>query len=401
VLAEVPIVPIDPLVALEVRPVSVTLPTEVLDLVDYSSSDSDPSEDSLPPALELPLVSPFLCFDDSEVDSGGTGSHWPSSPSGSSPHEKFTPSSKFPIAHVVVPPGIRRRPLILIQPGEAIPFNFTLGSSSFGSSLDSSSDTSSCSPLESLSDTSLVHSSGCNASGQTHSGPSTRVASSRKEHMKIDAADVEVVVDLGIGDGVDTEDGICIGVEIAASDIREDEEEFKAEASVGGMIKITLDSLVTRGIFESTRGDVPDLEDTLYDTVHYMLERVAEALANYEATRAANAFETESQSQNVNDRDNGNGGNRNENHADGGNNKNRNPNENGRGAILVARVYTYQDFMKCQPLNFKGTKGVVGVIYVSIFTIYFMPTIPKNNTLKGSVPGRMEFHEGFQPERLA
>ncbi|GKE59733.1 hypothetical protein Tco_1510100, partial [Tanacetum coccineum] len=38
--------------------------------VDYSSSsDSDPSKDSLPLAPELPLVSPFLCFDDSDADS--------------------------------------------------------------------------------------------------------------------------------------------------------------------------------------------------------------------------------------------------------------------------------------------------------------------------------------------
>ncbi|GJY45616.1 hypothetical protein Tco_0434679, partial [Tanacetum coccineum] len=48
--AEVPIVPADPLVVPEVGAVSVTSPVEVLDLVDYSSSDSDPSEDSLPPA---------------------------------------------------------------------------------------------------------------------------------------------------------------------------------------------------------------------------------------------------------------------------------------------------------------------------------------------------------------
>ncbi|GJT09683.1 hypothetical protein Tco_0856725 [Tanacetum coccineum] len=34
----------------------------------------------------------------------------------------------------------------------------------------------------------------------------------------------------------------------------------------------------------------------------------------------------------------------------------------------------------------------VGVIIVSSFTIYFMPTIPKINTLTGSVPGQMEFH---------
>ncbi|GJY80060.1 putative reverse transcriptase domain-containing protein [Tanacetum coccineum] len=41
--AEVPIVPTDPVVAPEVGAVSVTSPIGVLDLVDYSSSDSDPS----------------------------------------------------------------------------------------------------------------------------------------------------------------------------------------------------------------------------------------------------------------------------------------------------------------------------------------------------------------------
>ncbi|GKB13103.1 hypothetical protein Tco_0847026 [Tanacetum coccineum] len=67
---EVSIIPADPLVAPEVGAVFVILPTEVLDLVDYSSfSNSDPSEDSLPLAPELPLVSPFLCSDDSEADS--------------------------------------------------------------------------------------------------------------------------------------------------------------------------------------------------------------------------------------------------------------------------------------------------------------------------------------------
>nr|GEU82841.1 putative reverse transcriptase domain-containing protein [Tanacetum cinerariifolium] len=39
--------------------------------------------------------------------------------------------------------------------------------------------------------------------------------------------------------------------------------------------------------------------------------------------------------------------------------RNENPNENGRGDRRVARECTYQDLMKCQPLNFKGTKGVV------------------------------------------
>ncbi|GKC84324.1 putative reverse transcriptase domain-containing protein, partial [Tanacetum coccineum] len=81
------------------------------------------------------------------------------------------------------------------------------------------------------------------------------------------------------------------------------------------------------------------------------------------------ALEDESQSQNGSDGDNRNGGNgnggngisgnRNGNHEDEGNNKNGNPNENGRGAMPVTRMCTYQDFVKCQPLNFKGIEGVI------------------------------------------
>ncbi|GKG50395.1 hypothetical protein Tco_0521495, partial [Tanacetum coccineum] len=33
----------------------------------------------------------------------------------------------------------------------------------------------------------------------------------------------------------------------------------------------------------------------------------------------------------------------------------------GRRRMSVARKCTYSDFLKCQPLNFKGTKGVVGL----------------------------------------
>ncbi|GKG45773.1 hypothetical protein Tco_0498219, partial [Tanacetum coccineum] len=41
---------------------------------------------------------------------------------------------------------------------------------------------------------------------------------------------------------------------------------------------------------------------------------------------------------------------------------NENRNVNGRGDRPGARECTYQDFMKCQPLSFKGTEGVVGLI---------------------------------------
>ncbi|GJV86739.1 putative reverse transcriptase domain-containing protein [Tanacetum coccineum] len=87
--------------------------------------------------------------------------------------------------------------------------------------------------------------------------------------------------------------------------------------------------------------------------------RVEEALAAHEATRATIALEAKNQSQNGNDSDNGNGGNGN---GENGNGGNGNPNENGKGDRPVARESTYQDFMKCQPLNFKGTEGVVRLI---------------------------------------
>ncbi|GJZ74065.1 hypothetical protein Tco_0638211 [Tanacetum coccineum] len=355
--AEVPIAPANSLVASEVGAIFFISPTGVLDLVDYSSSsDSDPSEDYLPVAPELPLVSPFLCFDDSEADSE-------SKPAEQRPerHESPTPSSEFPLAPVVAPPGIRRRPSILSSP------DFTSGSSYSNSSLDSSSDISSDSSSDSLSDSSSVH-----LLGQSHSGPSTKAASPRlvdppvrtprcseafmrwrstplstlyppttsesspdsssersldssspsagpsrkrcrspatlvpsstpvsrsiapaladlsprnrfrdsyssevsgEEHIEISPADIETITDLGISEGVGAhvEDGIDLGVDVATSDTRKDEEEFEAEASAGGTMEIAVDPLATGDILELAGGDAHDLEDTLYDISHCMSE---------------------------------------------------------------------------------------------------------------------------------
>ncbi|GKC47761.1 reverse transcriptase domain-containing protein [Tanacetum coccineum] len=45
------------------------------------------------------------------------------------------------------------------------------------------------------------------------------------------------------------------------------------------------------------------------------------------------------------------------------NNRNgdENPHVNAGGVVSIARECTYQDFVKCQPLNFKGNEGVVGL----------------------------------------
>ncbi|GJZ32750.1 putative reverse transcriptase domain-containing protein [Tanacetum coccineum] len=124
-------------------------------------------------------------------------------------------------------------------------------------------------------------------------------------------------------------------------------------------------------------------------------------LAAYEATHAANALEAESQRQNGSDDDNGNGGNRNGRDGNGGdrngghgngrdgnggngNGGNGNPNENNKGVMLVAPECTYQDFMKCQPLNSKGTEGDVRLIrwFEKMETVFHISNCPERELMK-------------------
>ncbi|GKB87443.1 putative reverse transcriptase domain-containing protein, partial [Tanacetum coccineum] len=76
------------------------------------------------------------------------------------------------------------------------------------------------------------------------------------------------------------------------------------------------------------------------------------------------------------DGDNGDGGN--------GNGGNGNLNENGRGDRPVARECTYQDFMECQPLNFKGTEGVVRLIrwFEKMETMFHISNYPEKYKVK-------------------
>ncbi|GJU23301.1 putative reverse transcriptase domain-containing protein [Tanacetum coccineum] len=379
VMPEVLIVPTDPIVTPEVGAVLVVSPVRVLDLVDYSPySDSDSSEDYLPPAPDLPLVLPFLCSGDSETD--GESEPAEQRPVSSS-HGTLAPLSEFPLA-----PG-----------------------SSSERSLDSYSPSFRPSCKRCRSPTALVPSS-THVSRSIAPTPADLLPpckrfrysyspeDSGEEHIEVDTIVAEAVADVGISEGVvaHLEDGVGMRFEIAASDVREDDEEFKPEASAADMREIAVDPLVIGDSSESSRGGIPDLEDTIYDIVHYMLEvridriteikttqreletsqmeefrqvyrdrddtrrrlrrtmtitrsgmtpeaieelinrRVEEAIAAHEEARDADALETENQSQNGN--------------------------ENGRGDMLVARECTYQDFIKCQPLNFNGTEGVVGLI---------------------------------------
>ncbi|GJR29633.1 hypothetical protein Tco_1105865 [Tanacetum coccineum] len=122
--------------------------------------------------------------------------------------------------------------------------------------------------------------------------------------------------------------------------------------------------------FRQVRRDRDDTRGRLRRLESYV-ERCLEALAPHEATRVANALETENQSQNGSDDDNGNG-------------RNENPDENVRGDRPVARECTYQDFMKCQPLSFKGTEGVVGLIrwFEKMETMFHINKCPEKSQIK-------------------
>ncbi|GJY52594.1 putative reverse transcriptase domain-containing protein [Tanacetum coccineum] len=520
VIPEVPIVLAHPIVAPKVGTVSVVSPARVLGLVDYSSSfDSDPSEDSLPPVPDLPLVLPFLCSDDSEADGESEPAEQrPERHESLAAHDTLAPSSEFPLAPIVAPSGIRRCLVTLIRPGEAIPFGQPYRThpnrprrlltarkrvrpflahilawrriSHHSSDRHSSPDSSSSSPSsDSLSDSSPVHSSRCDSLGQAHSGPSTRDASPRlvypsvltprhseafrrwrsaplstfyplttlesslgsSSERSLDSSSPSfgpprkrcrsltasvpspthdprsinpTLVDPlppRTSDGViaHTKDGVDMRVEIAASDVREDDEELEAEAGAADTREIVVDPLAIGEVridriteIEMAQrqlkasqlvasGERVGLSDKIMslrienlkkmtitrsgmtpEAIEKLVNRrVEDALAAYEATRAANALEAENQRQNGSDSYNRNGRNRN---GEKGNGRNEKPNENNRDDRLVARECTYQDFLKCQPLNFKGTEGVVGLIkwFKKMETVFHISNFPEKDQVK-------------------
>ncbi|GKA77310.1 hypothetical protein Tco_0783771 [Tanacetum coccineum] len=119
-------VPVSP----EVGAAVVASPAGVLELDTYSSSEADPSKSSPPPVSGAPMVSPFLCSDESESNTEIPERHLspttstpeiPTVPILPAPSAIVAPSSEFPLTPVVAPPRIRRRRAILIRPGEDIP----------------------------------------------------------------------------------------------------------------------------------------------------------------------------------------------------------------------------------------------------------------------------------------
>nr|GEV78521.1 hypothetical protein [Tanacetum cinerariifolium] len=437
VSVEVPVAP-------KVGAAAVASPAEVLELDTHSSSEADLLKCSPPLVSIAPMVSPFMCLDDSESDTEIPARHvspithdamltrWsskvalrssspttsileiPTAPILPAPSAIVAPSSEFPLAPVVALPGIH---------------HFTSGSSSSHSSSDHSSSghsslgysfsrhtppdiivADSSTPLRFVHPP-LARTLRCNKAYLhwraallstmyllTISNVEENIDMDVLEVIKADATDVEVAIDrdveakidAGIGMEVDvrvdSEDEVEdevessdrgtmeVGVDMVAGiDIRDDmlmpdadiktgQRELEARTMIVGRERDSLLEQVTslersnarlRGtmMMERARADrmrFQRLETFANITItrsgmtseaieELVNQRVEEALAAYEVTRAANVLEAENQSQNSSDGDNGNGGNRNSENGNGENENggNRNPNENDRVVGLI------------------------------------------------------------------
>ncbi|GJZ05421.1 putative reverse transcriptase domain-containing protein, partial [Tanacetum coccineum] len=98
---------------------------------------------------------------------------------------------------------------------------------------------------------------------------------------------------------------------------------------------------------------------------------------------------------------NGNGGNGNGGNGNGGANGNSNRNRGGNGYnpggfVHVARECTYQDFLKCQPLSFNGTEGVVRLTrwFKKMETVFHISNCSKKYQVK-MVPNEKDKVERF------
>ncbi|GJT72427.1 reverse transcriptase domain-containing protein [Tanacetum coccineum] len=263
---------------------------------------------------------------------------------------------------------------------------------------------------------------------------------SLEEDAEVGLTGTGVDMGLGIGDG----DVVGDRVGIDHRDATDDTEEYEADASTGDTTEAGIDPmtapLVEEEIVEPAGEDSPDspdtrdgivrsvedtpvdLSDAVRDFYHHMSEvrvdrivgietaqgrleadqliasgdraRMAEAIYSLRLEnlkiRAMLDIERDRVSSLhftclfhrrsfVSDGDNGNGGN-----GGNGNGRNENPDENGRGDRPVARECTYQDFMKCQPLNFKGTKGVIGLIrcFEKMEIVFHISNCPEKSQVK-------------------
>ncbi|GJZ06176.1 hypothetical protein Tco_0539969 [Tanacetum coccineum] len=134
ILTEIPVVPTDLPIAPEVTAAAVASPAGALETEIHSSSETGPSESPLPPVPVAPMVSPFLCSDVSKFEltailaekhissvAHDVMVEIPTISPLPAPSALVTPAIDI-ISPIDAPSGFSRRSIILIRPGQAVPF---------------------------------------------------------------------------------------------------------------------------------------------------------------------------------------------------------------------------------------------------------------------------------------
>ncbi|GKA65136.1 hypothetical protein Tco_0764843, partial [Tanacetum coccineum] len=356
----------------------------------------DLSSDHIPP---LPATSPFLSSTDDSSDSDIPDT--PPSPTHGTPFTKTTLSTQ-------------RSPTA----SGALRHHFSSDDSSSSSSSSSSSETSSDSSADALSDSASSRSSSDHSLPSitigvvqrivlTISGLGVNFEDESSEPSRSRGTDLEMDVDVERSDGIEIDPEVQAEIDecIAYADALRDrgiDARVVVEAIDQEEIETGMRGPVEREI--ENRFDVVDSMTTMSNTrsrasrtregINEQSDRLmAEALRVRDAVRNLRPLMGDKGEQEVNENGgNGNGGNRNRGNGNRGNENRENGNGNGnrreygynfRG-FMPARKYIYQDFLKCQPLNFNGTKGVVGLTrwFEKMETIFYISNCPEKYQVK-------------------
>ncbi|GJS14706.1 putative reverse transcriptase domain-containing protein [Tanacetum coccineum] len=360
-------------------PVAIASPAGVLKLDTHSSSEADLLDSSLPPVQVAPMVSPFLYLDDSESDIEMLGRHV-----SSTPHDAMLARWRNRVASRSSSPVIPLNQSLSrhTSPDTTIvdsstPSRFVYPPPTRNLQAGNSSSESSVGPSRKRcrSPTTAVPSfiPALGALVPTRADlllPRNRFRDSYSSEdnvkedidadvlvdIEADATVVEVAADIDVEAGVDTGIGIEIGDDI------EDEDEGEAESNNRWLRRLYM-------IFMGMLWRYLFIGEEQHETSRLRLRRLEAFAAGlwvfslpmfvctiHGARRTVKGIMENRNSKGNGDRNGGGNGNRNR-----GGNGNGNSNRNDRGVMPVTHECTYHDFVKCQPLNFKGTKGVVGL----------------------------------------
>nr|GEV74033.1 hypothetical protein [Tanacetum cinerariifolium] len=201
------------------------------------------------------------------------------------------------------------------------------------------------------------------------------------QNIKANATAVMVTADIDVKAGIDVGIGMVVDVRVDV----EDEVEGKVESSDRGTMEVGVDVvdrvkdietrqreleeriLIASGERAGLLDRVAQLKNSLTNEWRgsWLLMRQNHAAELVVKSKNQNGDDDDNRNVgangNINGRGNGDGNGKGNGNGNKGGNGNGNTNQNDRSTMHVAHECTYHDFVKCQPLNFKGTEGLFGV----------------------------------------